>query len=92
VEGEIPDPSEFGLNSRTVLKRLKNNHIAIVINRKSRIIMKDGESILEKSAAVKKKAGDVKVSLVTDAPVCSRTAKFLAENGIDIIIPDQKNL
>lgn len=85
------DPAEFGLNSRTVLKRLKKNHIAIVINRKSRIIMKDGESILERSAAVKNRAGDIKVSLLTDAPVCSKTEKFLAENGIDII-SQQKNL
>lgn len=82
---EMLDPADFGLNSRTVLKKISNNHIAIVINRKSRFIMKDGKMFLEKAHSVKKTAGDIRVSLMTSAPVCSKTASFLAENGIDII-------
>jgi len=82
---ELLNPADFGINSRTVLKKINKKHIAIVINRKSRIVMKDGKGILEKVRSVKGSAGDVKVSLMTGAPVCSKTENFLAENGIDII-------
>jgi hypothetical protein len=82
---EILNPTDFGLNSRTVLKKINNNQIAIVINRKSRIIMKDGEGMLEKAHAVKRADSDIKISFMTDAPVCSKTEKFLADNGIDIL-------
>lgn len=41
------DPSHFGLPSRTVLEEGEDGSITLVINRKSRIIMKDGERILQ---------------------------------------------
>lgn len=40
-------PKEFGLPVRTVLKQIDDNTIAIVMNRKGRIIMGDGKKILE---------------------------------------------
>ena len=50
--GKPMDPKTFGLPPRTVLERVGDNKIAIVIRRKSRIIMKDGRNILEKASKI----------------------------------------
>ena len=85
---EILDPKLYGLPPRTVLKKITGRHIAIVINRKSRIIMSDGKKILEKAEKIKKKQKSMKVSLETSAPVCSKTVKFLSDNKIEVILVD----
>ena len=46
------DPKKYGLNTRTVLIENEQKEIIIVINRKSRIIMKDGRKILEKARKI----------------------------------------
>ena len=57
--------------------------IAIVVDRKSRIIMKDGRRILEQASAIMKT--DIRpVVLLTSAPICGKTKKFLTENNISI--------
>ena len=58
--------------------------IAIVVDRKSRIIMKDGYKIAEAVKQIKNKTNS-SVSLATTAPVCSKTTRFLNENDIKII-------
>ena len=76
------DPKQFGLSSRTYLIENKNT-ISIIIDRKSRIIMKDGKKILDQANAIqkiKKKA----ITLLTSAPVCGKTKIFLFENDINI--------
>ncbi len=82
------DPKKFGLTSRTILKARKSNGIAIVVDRKSRIIMADGKKILEKVNKIKRHNDKIDVSLETSAPVCSKTLKFLSENSIKVIIQD----
>ena len=82
---KILEASEFGLSSRTILLRIDSNHIGIIKKRKSRIIMKDGNKILETAEQIRKISPDTKVSLITNAPVCSKTTKYLLENGIEII-------
>ena len=42
------DPVKFGLPPRTILEQIDAHTLAIVINRKSRIIMADGRKIVEK--------------------------------------------
>jgi hypothetical protein len=79
------DPKSFGLPPRTVLEQVEKGHIAIVVRRKSRIIMKDGQNILEKARTIRRQAGEVRVSLLTNAPVCSKTIGFLADNGIEVV-------
>ena len=59
-------------------------NIAIVVDRKSRIIMKDGYKIVEAVKQIKNKTNSC-VSLATTAPVCSKTIKFLNKNDIKII-------
>ncbi|NHZ84342.1 MAG: hypothetical protein GWP19_00485 [Planctomycetia bacterium] len=79
------DPINFGLSPRTLLGQLSKKHIVIIKDRKSRIIMKDGNKILEQINLIQDNEQKVKISLATNAPVCSKTTVFLRENGIEII-------
>lgn len=85
MEARYTDATRYGLKSRTVLIEIEKNHIGIVKNRKCRIIMKDGNKILDIAEQIKKTVPHTKVSLFTNAPVCSKTEKYLLENGIEII-------
>ncbi|MFW2366900.1 MAG: hypothetical protein ACN4GW_10815 [Desulforhopalus sp.] len=79
------DPREYGLPGRTMLEMIDDNHIAIVINRKSRIIMADGEKIKEKIVTLQKTLPQASFALKTSAPVCSKTLTFLKDNNIGLI-------
>jgi hypothetical protein len=79
------DPKEFNLSTKTVLEQTSSDHFAIVISRKSRIIMSDGKKILEKALKIKKFKPEGKVSLKVNAPLCGKTKVFFEENGIGII-------
>ena len=79
------DPLEFGLSPRTVLGQYFNNHLVLIKDRKSRVIMKDGKQIFEQIQLIKNYTPNSKVSLVTNAPVCSKTTAFLMERGIEIL-------
>ncbi len=78
------DPKLFGLTPSTRLKQIRTARFEIVIQRKSRIIMKDGEGILAKADKIKKHVPNAQISLVTSAPVCSKTKVFLKENGVSV--------
>ena len=77
------DPKKYGLNTRTVLIENEQKEIIIVINRKSRIIMKDGRKILEKVRKIQQQENKI-ISVKTNAPQCSKTKQKLQENGIEI--------
>ncbi len=79
-------PKEFGLPARTLLEQVDGNTIAIVIDRKSRIIMADGRKILEKAQKIKTLQASITVALKTTAPLCSKTIKFLEAEGIQLIL------
>ena len=78
------DPKIIGAPSRSVIGEDNSNHIYIIKNIKSRIIMKDGHKIVEAIKQIKNKTNN-SVSLATTAPVCSKTTKLLNENDIKII-------
>ena len=78
------DPKEFNLHPKTVLEDLGKKHFAIVINRKSRIIMSDGKKIEEKANVLKSQKVK-KVSVKTNAPVCSKTKAYLSDLKIEIL-------
>lgn len=78
-------PKEFGLPSRTVLEQVDGDTIAIVIDRKSRIVMADGRKILEKAQKIKKSQPSLSIILKTTAPVCSKTKQLLESAGIKLI-------
>ena len=73
-----------GAPTRSVIGQDSNNHLYIIKNIKSRIIMKDGYKIVEAVKQIKNKTSSC-VSLATTAPVCSKTTRFLNENDINII-------
>jgi|TARA_B100000959_G_scaffold255828_1_gene288525 hypothetical protein len=80
------DPKLYGLSSSTKLKQVGTAIFDIVIQRKSRIIMKDGEGILAKVNKIKDHVPNAKIGLKTSAPVCGKTKVFLEEHDICISI------
>lgn len=80
------DPKEFALPARTILEQIDDNTIAIVMDRKSRIIMADGKKIFEKARKIKEVQPSVIVALKTTAPICSKTITFLESKRIQLII------
>ncbi len=73
-----------GAPTRSVIGQDNYNHLYIIKNIKSRIIMKDGYKIAEAVKQIKNKTNS-SVLLATTAPVCSKTTRFLNENDIKII-------
>ena len=85
---EQVDPKIYGLPPRTVLMKRGPEEFILVINRKSRIIMKDALIILKKAEKIKEKVMDASVILKTNAPVCSKSIKFLNQSGIGVLKSD----
>ncbi len=77
-------PTDYGLPAKTVLEQ-HGEAISIVIDRKSRIIMADGQKILAKVSTLRSYFPKSKFSLRTTAPVCSKTKLVFKENGILLI-------
>jgi hypothetical protein len=79
------DPKLFGLPARTILLQLEDNTVALVIDRKSRIIMADGQKIVEKFKILKRFMPQANFALKTSAPLCSKTRLFLETEDIRVI-------
>ena len=77
------DPKLYNLHPRIILRKNKKN-IYIVIDRKSRVVMKDGYRILEIVKKIRGFETGKNVSVLSGAPVCSKTQKFLTKNNITI--------
>ena len=80
------DPKTFGLHFSTKIEQQDDTHFFIRIDRKSRIIMKDGEKILANAKKIKSTVPGAMVTVATTAPVCSKTRQFLADQGIGVVI------
>ena len=78
------DPKKYNLSSRVSLQENSSNELCIVINRKSRIIMKDGYRILEIAEKIKQVENKRKVKVLSSAPVCSKTRAFLNKKGLSL--------
>ena len=76
------DPNIYGLKPRIKIFENSKKKLFIVIDRKSRIIMKDGFKIFEIAQKVRQKEEQKKIGLLTSAPVCSKTKSFLSINNI----------
>ncbi|SVD66915.1 uncharacterized protein METZ01_LOCUS419769, partial [marine metagenome] len=63
------NPKKYNLNNRVLIKQSAPNHIIIVVDRKSRIIMKDGMRINEQKQAINQVKPTVNVSFQTTAPI-----------------------
>ena len=78
------DPRKYNLSPRIRLQQNSINDLFIVIDRKSRIIMKDGYRIVEIVNSIQSAEKNSAVSVLTSALVCSKTRQFLSERKIEI--------
>ena len=78
------DPTQYNLSSRVDLRQGRSGDLLIIIDRKSRIIMKDGVRILEMVKKINKIDPKKNISVRTSAPTCSKTKKLLLVNSIMI--------
>ena len=81
---KIIDPKRYNLSSRTILRQIGKNNISIIIDRKSRIIMKDGQRIMKQAQAIHQINSNIIITVLTSAPVCSKTRALLLEKNIYI--------
>jgi len=79
------DPKHFGLHHSTQLEQSGEKQFTLIINRKSRIIMKDGQTILAKAAKIRAQVPGAAISLKTTAPICSKTKALLADNKVELL-------
>ena len=79
------EPKSLGLPARTTVEEIDKVTLAIVIKRKSRIIMADGNKILAKVAKIKTARPDMNVILKTATPICSKTQELFENNGLKFI-------
>jgi hypothetical protein len=79
------DPATLGLPARTTMEKLDENHIALVKDRKSRIVMNDGMKILKNAETIWRTHPEIRISVKTAAPICSKTRAFLQQRGIEVL-------
>ena len=77
--------SKYGLNSRIKLEELSENHIGIVKLIKSRIIKKDALKIIESAEIIRQTDSNIKVSLICNNNICSKSLALLKEKNIETI-------
>ena len=77
------DPIEYNLSPRTTLYK-KMGVIFIIIDRKSRIIMKDGNRIVKQSKLIWHVEPNSRIKVATSAPVCTKTKEYLRKADIEI--------
>ena len=80
------DPKTYNLPPRTKLLQDNTGSLFILIDRKSRIVMKDGQRVFKIAKDIKKVNQNKNVSLLTSAPVCSKTKKFLLTCSIPVLV------
>ena len=79
------DPRSLGLPSRTIVEEIDTKTLAIVIKRKSRVIMADGLKILAKVNTIKTATPGMNVILKTTTPICSKTLQLFEKKGLKVI-------
>ena len=79
------DPKTYNLSPRIKLLENNSGSLFILIDRKSRVVMKDGHKIIKIAKDIKKINQNKKISLLTSAPVCSKTKKHLLKCSIPVL-------
>jgi hypothetical protein len=82
------NPKNFNIKSNISIED-RGDDVCIIISRKSRIIMKDGERILGYVKAIQ---GALRkpINIETSAPVCSKTKAYLHTQSVLIKSTHQK--
>ena len=78
------DPKAFNLSNRINIQENEKNEVFFIINRKSRIIMKDGIRIYNQIQKVKEKRRNARFFIKTSAPVCGKTKTYLNQRNIEV--------
>ena len=79
------DPISLGLPAKTTVEAVDRNTLAIIIKRKSRIIMADGIKILAKVTTIKTAKPGMNVILKTTTPICSKTLQLFEKKELKVI-------
>ena len=79
------DPKTYNLPPRIKLFENNSGSLFVLIDRKSRVVMKDGHKIVKIAKDIKKINQNKKISLLTSAPVCSKTKKHLLKCSIPVL-------
>ena len=82
---EAVDPRKYNLSPRTKLLKDSSGSVFIVIDRKSRVVMKDGNRLVKMAKNIEEVNQKINTSLLTSAPVCSKTKKLLYQNNIPVL-------
>tara|TARA_B100000674_G_scaffold134906_1_gene104439 strand:- start:44 stop:301 length:258 start_codon:yes stop_codon:yes gene_type:complete len=82
---KLINPKTYNLPPRTKLLENNSGSLFILIDRKSRVIMKDGHKIVKIAEDIKKINQNKKISLLTSAPVCSKTKKYLLKYSVLVL-------
>ena len=82
----IINPNQYGLHSKTVLRKIDDNHIGIVKKIKSRIISTDAKKIIDQVNTIRSIDSSKKISLISTGNICSKSKVLLNNQHVDIII------
>ena len=82
---KLINPKTYNLPPRTKLLENNSGSLFILIDRKSRVIMKDGHKIVKIAEDIKKINQNKKISLLTSAPLCSKTKKYLLKYSVPVL-------
>jgi len=85
------DPKKYNLTSRTTLYK-KMDDIFIIIDRKSRIIMKDGYRISEQAKSIWSVEPGIRIKVATSSPMCTKTKEYLRQAKIGILELNSLNI
>jgi len=85
------DPKKYNLTSRTTLYK-KVDDIFIIIDRKSRIIMKDGYRISEQAKSIWSVEPGIRIRVATSAPMCTKTKEYLRQVNIEALELNSLNI
>jgi len=85
------DPNKYNLTSRTTLYK-KMDDIFIIIDRKSRIIMKDGYRISEQAKSIWSVDPGIRVRVATSASMCTKTKESLRQVNIEVLELNSLNI
>ena len=88
---KIIDPKKYNLTSRTTLYK-KMDDIFIIIDRKSRIIMKDGYRISEQAKSIWSVEPGIRIRVATSAPMCTKTKEYLRQVNIEALELNSLNI
>ena len=81
--------NKYSLSTRVKLEELSENHVGIVKLIKSRIIQKDANKIIEIADIIRKTDSSIKVSLICNNNICSKSLSLLKENDIEVIFKSE---